>query len=107
MRIKKKQNADTETTPQAEKTEDDKNTLMVWAWDQNFNIYAMKEAEKIYQKNHPDFKLDIVELTSGDVETKIATAALADDTSILPDIFLLQDHTYQKFLESYPDIFLI
>lgn len=102
---KKETNADTETTPQAEKTEDDKNTLMVWAWDQNFNIYAMKEAEKIYQKDHPDFKLDIVELTSGDVETKIATAALADDTSILPDIFLLQDHTYQKFLESYPDIF--
>ena len=48
---KKETNADTETTPQAEKTEDDKNTLMVWAWDQNFNIYAMKEAEKIYQKD--------------------------------------------------------
>ena len=26
---------------------DDENTLTVWAWDQSFNIYAMKEAEKI------------------------------------------------------------
>lgn len=40
---------------------EDENTLTVWAWDQTFNIYAMKEAEKIYQKEHPDFKLDIVE----------------------------------------------
>ena len=67
----------------------------------------MKEAEKIYQKDHPDFKLDIVELTSGDVETKIATAALADDTSILSDIFLLQDHTYQSFWRAIPTFFLI
>ena len=25
---------------------EDENTLTVWAWDQTFNIYAMKEAEK-------------------------------------------------------------
>ena len=28
-------------------SEDDSNKLTVWAWDQSFNIYAMKEAEKI------------------------------------------------------------
>lgn len=101
----KKEVSTASETQEPQSANGDENTLTVWAWDQNFNIYAMKEAEKIYQKDHPDFKLDIVELTSGDVETKIATAALAGDTSILPDIFLLQDHTYQKFLESYPDIF--
>ena len=36
---------------------EDENTLTVWAWDQTFNIYAMKEAEKVYQKDHPDFKI--------------------------------------------------
>ena len=41
----------------AEKT----NTLTVWAWDPNFNIPALLEAEKIYQATHPDFKLNIVE----------------------------------------------
>jgi Maltose-binding periplasmic proteins/domains len=38
---------------------EDENTLTVWAWDQTFNIYAMNEAEKVYQKDHPDFKLNI------------------------------------------------
>ena len=32
-------------------------TLTVWAWDPNFNIYALKQAEAIYQKDHPNFKL--------------------------------------------------
>ena len=34
-------------------------TLTVWCWDPNFNVYAMEQAEKMYQKDHPDFKLDI------------------------------------------------
>lgn len=38
---------------------DDDQTLTVWCWDPNFNIYAMQQAEKIYQEDHPDFKLDI------------------------------------------------
>ena len=29
-------------------------TLTVWAWDPNFNIYALQQAEKIYQKDHPN-----------------------------------------------------
>ena len=40
---------------------EDENTLTVWAWDQTFNIYAMKEAEKVYQKDHPDFKLNLAD----------------------------------------------
>ena len=50
------------------------NTLTVWAWDPNFNIYAMQEAEKIYQQDHPDFKLDIVETPWDDLQTKLTTA---------------------------------
>ena len=48
---------------------EDENTLTVWAWDQTFNIYAMKEAEKVYQKDHPDFKLNIVETGWDDLQT--------------------------------------
>lgn len=80
-------------------------TLTVWCWDPSFNIYAMKEAEKIYQKDHPDFKLNIVETISDDVETKLTTAAAAGDLSTLPDIFLMQDNSYQKFLANFPEIY--
>ena len=26
-------------------------TLTVWCWDPNFNVYAMEQAEKMYQKD--------------------------------------------------------
>lgn len=81
------------------------NTLTVWCWDPSFNIFAMKEAEKVYQKDHPDFKLNIVETLSDDVETKITTAAAAGDLNTLPDIFLMQDNSYQKFLANFPEVF--
>lgn len=81
------------------------NTLTVWCWDPAFNIYAMKEAEQIYQKDHPDFKLNIVETLTDDVETKITTAAAAGELNTLPDIFLMQDNSYQKFLTNFPEVF--
>ena len=80
--------------------------LTVWCWDPNFNIYAMKEAEKVYQKDHPDFKLNIVETPWNDVQTKLSTAATSGDLSTLPDIFLMQDNAFQKNVLTYPDAFV-
>lgn len=80
-------------------------TLTVWCWDPNFNIYAMKQAEKLYQKDHPNFKLDIQENIYNDIETKLITAATAGDYSTLPDIFLMQDYSYHKNVTHFPGIF--
>lgn len=84
---------------------EDENTLTVWAWDQTFNIYAMKEAEKIYQKEHPDFKLDIVETPWDDMQTQLGTIVGAGDYSKLPDICLMQDFAYQKYVTTSPDLY--
>ena len=80
-------------------------TLTVWCWDPNFNIYAMQQAEKLYQEDHPDFKLDIQENVYTDIETKLITAATSGDFSTLPDIFLMQDYSYHKNGASFPDVF--
>jgi len=74
----------------------DDQTLTVWCWDPAFNIYAMKEAEKVYQKTNPDFKLNIVETPWNDVQTKVTTASASNDLSTLPDILLMQDNAFQK-----------
>ena len=84
---------------------EDENTLTVWAWDQSFNIYAMKEAEKIYQKDHPDFKLKIVETPWDDMQTQLGTIVGANNYSQLPDICLMQDFAYQKYVTTYPDLY--
>ncbi|WP_394554360.1 ABC transporter substrate-binding protein [Agromyces sp. MMS24-JH15] len=83
----------------------DDNTLTVWAWDPAFNIYALEEAEKVYQQDHPDFKLDIVEVPWDDLQTKLTTIAQAQTFDELPDIFLMQNNAFQKNGLNYPDLF--
>ena len=92
--------SDTEKSDSAEKTssDGDDQTLTVWAWDQSFNIYAMKEAEKIYQKDHPDFKLNIVETPWDDMQTQLGTIVGSGNYSQLPDICLMQDFAFQKYV---------
>ncbi|MBK7819616.1 MAG: extracellular solute-binding protein [Tessaracoccus sp.] len=79
-------------------------TLTVWTWDPAFNIFAMQEAEKIYQKDHPDFKLDIQETPWDDLQTKLTTIAQSQSWNELPDIFLMQNNAYQKNVINYPDL---
>ncbi|NMD37361.1 MAG: carbohydrate ABC transporter substrate-binding protein [Christensenellaceae bacterium] len=76
-------------------------SLTVWCWDPNFNIFAMKEAEKAYQVDNPDFKLNIVDTQWDTLQTKIITGA-SGDVSTLPDIFLMQDNAFQKNVISFP-----
>ncbi|GAA3938530.1 ABC transporter substrate-binding protein [Microbacterium soli] len=83
----------------------DGSTLTVWAWDPAFNIYALQEAEKIYQKGHPDFSLKIVETPWEDLQAKLTTIAQSQQTDELPDIFLMQNNAFQKNAINYPDLF--
>lgn len=82
------------------------NTLTVWTWDPAFNIPSIQEAANIYKADHPDFELKVVETLSDDCETKLITAAESGDLSTLPDICLMQDNSYQKFVSIYPEAFV-
>lgn len=83
----------------------DDNKLTIWAWDQNFNIKSMQIAGEQYAAEHEGFEFEIIETSSDDCQTKLTTAANAGDYSTLPDIVLMQDNSYQKFLKTYPDAF--
>lgn len=80
-------------------------TLTVWCWDPTFNIFAMKEAAKIYNKDNPDVKINVVETPWDDVQTKLTTLAQSKETKQLPDIFLMQNNAFQKNVLNYPDLF--
>lgn len=84
---------------------DGSGTLTVWAWDPAFNIFALQEAEKVYQQDHPDFALEIVETPWEDVQTKLTTLAQSQELDELPDIFLMQNNAFQKNVINYPDLF--
>ena len=82
------------------------NTLTVWTWDPNFNIYAIEKAAEIYAQDHEGFTVEVSEVQSTDIETRITTAVSAGDLSTLPDIFLMQDNSFQKYATNYPDVFV-
>lgn len=37
----------------------DDNTLTVWTWDPNFNVYAINKAAEIYAQDHEGFKVEV------------------------------------------------
>lgn len=80
-------------------------TLTVWCWDPTFNIYAMKEAAKIYQKDNPDVKVNVVETPWDDLQTKLTTLGQSKELGQLPDIFLVQNNAFQKNVINYPELF--
>lgn len=95
--------SDASTASKQEEVKEDK--LTVWAWDKAFNIYAMEEATKVYQKDHPDFTTEIVEVSWNDMQTKLSTIVGSGNYDQLPDILLMQDFAYQKYCITYPDLF--
>ena len=79
-------------------------TLTVWCWDP-FNVDAMKKAAEIYQKDHPDTQINVVETVSNDIQTLVQTYAMSGELDSLPDIFLMDDQVFTKYLQNYPDVF--
>ncbi len=79
--------------------------LTVWCWDPQFNIYAMNTAAEIYQREHPDVKVNVVETPWADLQQKLITSLSANDTKSLPDIILCQDTAMQKNISNYPNAF--
>ena len=81
------------------------NKVTVWCWDQSFNGKALSFAQEIYQKDHPDFELEIIDLSKTDLEQKLTTNLASGITNSLPDIILVNDTNAQKYVESYPNTF--
>ena len=83
----------------------DDGKLTIWCWDPTFNIASMNIAKDMYQAEHPDVEIEVVEVLSEDIETKLITAATAGDLSTLPDILLCQDNSFQKLVTNYPEVY--
>lgn len=78
-------------------------TVTVWAWDETFNIKAVKEAVKLYDND--DVKIDVVTMAQDDIVQKLNTSLASGSTSGLPNIVLIEDVRIPGYLSSYPDAF--
>lgn len=86
--------------------EGEKETVTVWCWDPAFNLYAMEEAAKIYNAENPDVVIDIQEVSSDDVQSRLRTYFQEANSTDLPDIVLMQDNSGKEFCSLYADQFV-
>lgn len=87
------------------KSDSEKQKVVAWAWDKNFNIAALKEAEAIYEAENPNVDIEIVEFAQADIIQKLNTSLSSGSTDGLPNIVLIEDYRSQTFLKSYPGSF--
>jgi len=84
---------------------DREGTITVWCWDWAFNVIAMEIAAEIYKEISPMVEIDIVEMSWNNIQTQIVTAEASGDFDALPDIMLIQNHSFQRLVTNYPNIF--
>lgn len=98
------------TEPEAEASAEEavlEGKLTVWCWDPAFNINAMNVAGEIYKTDHPNFELEVVEMSQEDIYQKLATAMAAGNTDeVLPDIVLFDDSLVAQAASSFQGVFL-
>ncbi len=92
------------TSTGAGESSDGDQTLTVWCWDA-FNVNAMKAAADIYTAEHPDVTINVEETLSSDIQTLVQTYAMSGELDALPDIFLMDDQVFTKYLQNYPEVF--
>ena len=81
---------------------DDAEELTVWCWDENFNIAAMNTAAEYYKAaGHDNFKLNVVNVSEEDTQTRMITAFSAGVTEDLPDIVLMSDSAANQFITNF------
>lgn len=82
------------------------NRIVIWTWDETFNVKAAKMAVNEYCKKYPDVEI-VVETKEREeilADTKnMLSAGLYDD---LPDIIMIEDYDVQAVLSAYEDEFV-
>ena len=70
----------------------DKKTVTFWAWDKEFNIAALEMAKEIYETDHPDVEINIVEVGQNDVVQKLNTGLGSGSLKGIPNEDPIEDY---------------
>ncbi|MFC4803136.1 ABC transporter substrate-binding protein [Neobacillus sp. GCM10023253] len=73
-------------------------------WANNINVPVLEKAAEIYQKDHPDFKVNVIETGGKDIIQKTTTGLQAGGKG-LPDGLLQSDDDLNGKLEAFPNAF--
>lgn len=80
--------------------------VTVWAWGENFNMTAIREAAASYQKRYPGSSFEMVLMTQEEMEARLKSVMLTGSRRLLLDLVLMEDYRIQYFLQNYEKEFM-
>ncbi|MCR5746963.1 MAG: extracellular solute-binding protein [Lachnospiraceae bacterium] len=84
---------------------DEISDIVIWTWDETFNVKAARLAAEKYKATHPDINIVVEAMEREEIltETKnIISAGLYDK---LPDIVMIEDYDVSDILNNYQEEF--
>lgn len=80
-------------------------SLIIWAWDDTFNVKAAKLASQEIQKTNPEISVSVVSMEQHEILDKLNNYLASGMYNELPDIVLIEDYQIQKLLLQYEQEF--
>lgn len=80
--------------------------IIIWAWDETFNIKAAKMAAEEYEHLHTDVRIIIETKEREEIMADVKNILSAKVYQNLPDIIMMEDYDVQAVLASYDDEFV-
>lgn len=94
----------TQAPAEAETVKD--NEIVIWTWDETFNVKAAKMAADIYEKEHPELQIQVITKEREEIQTEVRNLLSAELYENLPDIIMLEDYDVQEMLAQFDDEFV-
>ena len=94
----------TQAPAEAETVKD--NEIVIWTWDETFNVKAAKMAADIYEEEHPELSIQVITKEREEIQTDVKNLLSAELYENLPDIIMLEDYDVQEMLAQFDDEFV-
>lgn len=82
------------------------NEIIIWTWDETFNVKAAKKAAAIYEEEHPELSIQVITKEREEIQTDVKNLLSAELYENLPDIIMLEDYDVQEMLAQFDDEFV-
>lgn len=89
-----------------QETSDTYKEIVIWTWDDTFNVKAAKIAAEEYQKEHEDIRIVIETKEREEILSDTKNMLAAKLYGTLPDIIMIEDYDVQAVLSLYEDEFV-
>lgn len=80
--------------------------IIIWTWDETFNVKAAKTAATLYEEEHPELTIQVITKEREEIQTDIKNLLSAELYEDLPDIIMLEDYDVQEMLAQFDDEFV-